>query len=77
MRELDRAFFHKKLRIAAARVHNNKDISMLRTSLQKSKDLLRLDRYPSIHEDPDVRLAEQGKRCLLLRTDLKHDGREF
>jgi tRNA (guanine37-N1)-methyltransferase len=74
---LDRALFSKTVPIAAARVANNKDISKCRTQLDKSKELLRVDRITSIRSDPDPLLASNGGKCLLLKPEVKHDGMAF
>lgn len=75
MRTLDRGFFLQKFSISAARVFDNKDLSSCRSILQKNKDALRMERLSLIRPDPELNLAQQGKKCLLLRSELRHDGR--
>ena len=72
MRTLDRSFFRKEIPISAARVANNRNILTWRKELEKSKDILTLERISMVRPDPE--LAVQGKKCLLLRPDVRHDG---
>lgn len=74
MRVLDRGFFQKTVPIAAARITSNKDISLVRKTLEKSKDVLTAPRLASVQPDPLPELASLGRRCVLLRPDVKHDG---
>jgi tRNA (guanine37-N1)-methyltransferase len=75
MRILDRSFFKKTVPLAAARVFNNQHISQCRQALQKSKDMLRLERgATSIRTDPSPQLGSAGKKCLLLREEIKAEG---
>ena len=71
---LDRALFSKNIPIAAARIAQNRDISKCRTMLDKSKELLRLERVTSVRADPDPTIASKGGKCLLLRPEVKPDG---
>ncbi|KAH9838169.1 tRNA (guanine) methyltransferase Trm5 like protein [Teratosphaeria destructans] len=70
MRVLDRSKFIKVIPLRAARVFNNKDISRIRSELEKSKDVLQQDRLANVHPDPDPELAKKGRRCILLRPEL-------
>ena len=72
MRTLDRAFFRRTFPISAARVTNNNDISMVRKALEKSQDILVQPRYQAVWSDP----AEPGKRIVLLKPEIKHNGRQ-
>lgn len=74
MRALDRSFFKKTVPLSAARIHKNQDISQCRQQLMKSKDMLDLERLTAIHPDPDTTLASQGRKCLLLKPEIRHDG---
>jgi tRNA (guanine37-N1)-methyltransferase len=75
MRILDRSFFQKTVPLAAARIFNNQHISQCRQALQKSKDMLKLERgATSIRADPSPDLGSAGKKCLLLREDIKAEG---
>ncbi|KAF4309805.1 putative tRNA methyltransferase trm5 protein [Botryosphaeria dothidea] len=73
MRVLDRSFFQKTFPISAARVANNKDISLVRKALEKSKDVLAARRLQSVQPDPLPELAAKGRKCVLLRPDIKPD----
>ena len=75
MHFLDRSFFQKEVPISAARILNNQRISNLRRELERAKDLLRLERTSVVRPDPD--LAAQGKKCLLLKPEIKHDGMAY
>ena len=75
MRILDRSFFKKTVPLAAARVFNNQHISQCRQTLEKSKDMLKLERgAASVRADPLPELGNTGKKCLLLREEIKADG---
>jgi tRNA (guanine37-N1)-methyltransferase len=75
MRILDRSFFKKTVPLAAARVFNNQHISQCRQALQKNKDMLKLERgATSIRADPSPELGTAGKKCLLLREEIKAEG---
>jgi tRNA (guanine37-N1)-methyltransferase len=76
MRFLDRSFFHISIPISAARILQNQQISNCRSQLMKSKDVTELARIDPIIIDPDPKLAGIGRKCLLLRSDLKHNGNE-
>ncbi|OBR15735.1 tRNA (guanine(37)-N1)-methyltransferase [Colletotrichum higginsianum IMI 349063] len=67
---LDRSLFSKKLELAAATVKDPRNISKYRKQLEKSKELLRLDRLDSCRNDPKA----PGLKCLLLRPGIKADG---
>ena len=75
MRTLDRSFFKSTLSISAARVFQNQHISQCRAELIKSKDITQLDRLDPIRNvDPLSDFTKSGQKCLLLRSDIKHDG---
>jgi tRNA (guanine37-N1)-methyltransferase len=77
MRVLDRGFFQKTVPISAARVASNQHISQCRRELEKSKDML----DPGTHEvrtivsDPTPELAQQGRKCILLREGIASSGK--
>jgi tRNA (guanine37-N1)-methyltransferase len=71
---LDRALFSKTIPIAAARVTDRKQISRCRTQLDKSKELLHLERLTAVRDDPDPISASKGGKCLLLKPEVKPDG---
>ncbi|KAF2238087.1 hypothetical protein EV356DRAFT_441077 [Viridothelium virens] len=69
MRSLDRAFFHKRIPICAARVLDNKTISKCLSDLQASRDILKLDRIANVRPDPVE--GSPGRRCLLLKPEIQ------
>ncbi|KAF2400490.1 hypothetical protein EJ06DRAFT_582318 [Trichodelitschia bisporula] len=71
MRTLDRAFFKKTFAISAARIFNNKHIAQCRKDLERSHDALGMDRLMNVTQDPSLELAKEGRRCILLRPDIK------
>ena len=71
MKVLDRSFFRKTIQVKAARVFNNKNISLIRTQFEKSKDILREERIASVVADPDENLARIGRKCVLLRPEVR------
>ena len=75
MRVLDRNYFKKSIPLAAARVFKNQHISQCRQELEKSKDILRLERgVISIRPDPVAEYADVGKKCVLLQEHIKPNG---
>ncbi|KAK3116249.1 tRNA(m(1)G37)methyltransferase [Teratosphaeriaceae sp. CCFEE 6253] len=74
MRTLDRSAFAKTVSLKAARIFDNKNISRIRSALERSKDALQQDRVASVHPDPDPELATAGKKCLLLRPEAVASG---
>ncbi|KAF1346912.1 Met-10+ like-protein-domain-containing protein [Delphinella strobiligena] len=73
MRVLDRSFFQKKVPLSAARVLDIKKMSKLRQDLQKSKDILFIDRLSNIQADPEAN-AKPGSKCILLRPEIDDKG---
>lgn len=71
---LDRALFSKTIPIAAARIANPKNISRFRTALDKSGQILRLERLANIQPDPDQTFAQKGGKCVLLVPQVKPEG---
>lgn len=74
MRVLDRSFFQKKVPLSAARVLDIKKMSKLRQDLQKSKDILFIDRLSNIQADPEAN-AKPGSKCILLRPEIDEKGK--
>lgn len=68
---LDRSLFSKTVPIAAARVFNNKNLSNLRKQLERSKDILILERCKNVCSDPDSAFAVKGGKCILLKPEIK------
>ena len=71
---LDRALFSKTVSIAAARVHNNKNLAKFRKSLEKSEEILIQERIKNIIPDPDAGIAAKGGKCVLLKPQVKPGG---
>lgn len=67
---MDKSLFHKTLNLAAATVHDPRNISKYRKQMQKSSELLGWERLDSCREDP----VEKGKKCLLLKPGVQADG---
>ncbi|TKA76009.1 hypothetical protein B0A55_06678 [Friedmanniomyces simplex] len=76
MRTLDRSKFQKTVPLKAARVFDNKNISKIRSALERSKDALQQDRLGSVHSDPDPERAKAGKKCILLRPEVVANPQE-
>ncbi|KAI9888644.1 MAG: tRNA(m(1)G37)methyltransferase [Vezdaea aestivalis] len=76
MRSLDRSFFRKEISLSALRLVDNTFLHKYRKLLQNSGDILAFDGVQSICPDPDPILAAQGRKCLLLNSNVKHDARE-
>lgn len=74
MRTLDRTFFKKTIPTSAARILDNKDISLCRKILEKSKEALIQNRIAPVRPDPVEEKALRGGRCIILRPEIKHDG---
>lgn len=74
MRVLDRSFFQRKVALTAARILDNKNISSCRKELEKSKDLLRLERIAIVRPDPEEASGPNGRKCVLLKPEIKCDG---
>ncbi|KZF23747.1 hypothetical protein L228DRAFT_238268 [Xylona heveae TC161] len=73
MRVLDRPFFRKTVPLSAARVLENRNIAKCRSALEKSREALQLDRITIIRPDPEPEIAAQGKKCLLLEPEVRHN----
>lgn len=71
MNALDRTFFRRTIPLKAARIFDNKNISKVRTQLERSKDALSEPRLGSVYPDPDAERAKSGKKCVLLRPEVK------
>lgn len=73
MRTLDRTFFKKTIPTSAARILDNKDISLCRKVLEKSKEALIQNRIAPVRPDPVEEKALRGGKCIILRPEIKHD----
>ena len=73
MKVLDRSFFQRTIPAAAARVFSPKDISRVRTDLDRSRDLLK-SRLDTVRADADAAHAQKGVKCLLLKPEVVPNG---
>lgn len=71
---LDRSLLSKTIPVAAARIFNNKNISNCRAKLQKSKEMLEIERLTNVRPDPDQALASKGGKCMLLKPSINPSG---
>lgn len=72
MRTLDRSFFRKVVPISAAKIYKHSEISRVRKELSANRDMLVLPRLNVVREIQDQ--DGVGRKAILLREDLKHDG---
>lgn len=68
---LDRSLFAKTLNAAAASIKENKLLSKYRKELEKTNEVLFMERFNPILPDPDPSLASQGKKCIVLAPQIK------
>ena len=73
MKVLDRSFFQRTIPASAARIFSPKDISRVRTDLDRSRDTLKT-RLDGVQPDPDAARAAKGGKCLLLKPEVVHNG---
>lgn len=77
MRVLDRSFFQKDIKLAAAHVKDSTNISSVRTQLVQSKDILVRRAIMPVqlvpNPMPKLKPNEKDPKCVLLRPDIKHD----
>jgi tRNA (guanine37-N1)-methyltransferase len=72
---LDRALFSKTVRTAAARVTDLKHIHRYQVQFEKSKEILQVERVKHVQPDPNQAVAAQGVKCILLKPEVKPEGR--
>lgn len=68
---LDRSLFSKKVNLAAASIADNKKIAEWRRALQKTREVLIVERIQVVRPHPDGSLAARGAKCLLLDPKVK------
>ncbi|KAH7326511.1 Met-10+ like-protein-domain-containing protein [Stachybotrys elegans] len=73
---LDRTLFARVLPASAACLRETKTISKYRKELEKTGELLALDKFSPIVPDPDASLAAKGARCLVLKPEVKPSAPE-
>lgn len=71
---LDRSLFSRNIPTAAAALSDVRLISKYRIALQKTNELLFLERHSPIIRHPDPSLAAQGQKCLILKPSVNPDG---
>ena len=74
LKTLDRSVFQKVVPLKAARIFDNKNISKVRSELERSKDALNQERIGSVFPDPDGERAKTGKKCVLLRREVMNES---
>jgi tRNA (guanine37-N1)-methyltransferase len=74
LKALDRSVFQKIVPLKAARIFDNKNISKVRSKLERSKDALSQARIGSVFPDPDDDRANTGKKCVLLRPEVTKES---
>ena len=67
---LDRSLFSQTWATAVAAVRDNRLLSQYRKSLEKTRELLYIDKLNPIITDPDPIRAAEGKKCLILRPEV-------
>lgn len=72
---LDRSLFSKTIPVAAARVAELKNISRYRAQLERTRELIRVERITNVQSDPDPALASKGGKCLLLKPEIIAEGK--
>ncbi|GAM90511.1 hypothetical protein ANO11243_085550 [Dothideomycetidae sp. 11243] len=75
MKVLDRSFFQKRIPLSALRVLDHRNISKVRTELDRSKDIFTLARYQNIQAD--LSEGKLGHRCVLLRPEINAQGQPW
>jgi tRNA (guanine37-N1)-methyltransferase len=73
---LDRSLFNKTVQLSAAGILNAKNIGRYRKQLSDSNEFLQVERLEAIRPHPDTTLAAQGRKCMLLRPEVRA-GCEF
>ena len=71
IKTLDRSLFASTLKASAASIAENKLLSKYRKALEKSDEMLFLDKFSPIVPDPDQSLAAQGRKCIVLSPQVK------
>ncbi|OAQ63350.1 Met-10 protein [Pochonia chlamydosporia 170] len=73
---LDRTLFSRTMPTIAASVRDNKLIAKYRKQLDKTNEVFTINKFDPIAADPDEELARVGRKCLILRPDLKTSAPE-
>jgi tRNA (guanine37-N1)-methyltransferase len=70
-KSLDRSLFTNTLNAAAASIRENKLLSKYRKELEKTNEVLFMERFNPILPDPNPSLASEGKKCIVLAPQIK------
>jgi tRNA (guanine37-N1)-methyltransferase len=75
-KSLDRSLFTNTLNAAAASIRENKLLSKYRKELEKTNEVLFMERFNPILPDPNPSLASEGKKCIVLAPQIKSTSPE-
>lgn len=70
MKSLDKSLFFKVLPTSAALVSQNTLLSRYRKALEKSEELIQVEKFSPIAPHPDPEAAKAGKKCLVLKPSV-------
>ncbi|QUC18235.1 uncharacterized protein UV8b_02476 [Ustilaginoidea virens] len=76
LKTLDKTLFSRTLPTTAACVRENRLISKYRKQLENSNEVFLLEKFDPIAANPDSALASQGKKCIILKPELKASAPE-
>ncbi|KAG6039214.1 tRNA(m(1)G37)methyltransferase [Claviceps sp. Clav32 group G5] len=71
LKTLDRSLYTRMIPTSVACVRENRNISKYRQMLQKTNEILQLEKVNCITADPDAALAAQGRKCIILTPEFK------
>lgn len=74
---LDRTLFSRTIPSAAACVAENKLLSKYRKTLEKTNEVFSLERFNVVAPNPEPSLAKEGRKCLVLKPQVKASGKSF
>ena len=74
---LDRSLFHTTLPAAAALVNDSRHLSRLMKDLEKTREILNVDKVKPVVGHPDPEKAKGGLKALLLQPDVKPGGQLY
>ena len=71
---LDRSLFHATVPVAAALITDTRQLSRLRKDLEKTREVLDIDKVKPVVGHPDPEKAKGGLKALLLKPNVKPEG---
>jgi tRNA (guanine37-N1)-methyltransferase len=74
MTTLDRSVFSKTFNLAAASIRDHRNIAKYKNQLTTDGLIFDRPRFRFLRPHPDSTLAAAGRKCLLLREQVKPDG---